>query len=609
MAVYDANTPVRPSPEGVHTDNDGRTFTAGAAYVRDACAALLATGRPLAVDIETVGTGALAYQIKVVTIGTDRDVVALDPRDPDQANLCRWTLHEAKALVFHGGDFDIPPMVHHRLMSLEDIPKVHDTLVYARMAEPDTLKAKDLTACAKRYLGWGGNGEATIKAAFKAAGYRTLGDGYANMDIDAPVYLRSAMMDTAVTAALVPALWQAAFDRLTSGHPFIENGVTGDDAAALVEREQIVNRVMLRRSAIGLPIDLDFLTAYQDKHTATIDAAAAVLSAEGVDPGNGAHLTKRLDADGLLPDNWPRTAKTKAPSAKAKNLETLTGHPLVDAHLKWKELDKITGYLTTCEDMSRIDGRIHPQVKILGASATGRMSYGNPALQQFPGDARGIVVAEDGRGLTSIDWSSIEPIVMANAAGDQPIIDAYENGGDLYAPVVATTGVSRKRSKVVLLGAMYGEGIAALATDLGVDEDEASAIKASVMGAMPGIKRFLFQLKNIGNTHGLIPTISGRILSVPRGVDGKLQGYKAQNYYCQGSAYDVLAETIVECVRQGLGEYIVMALHDELVVESEAALAVRRIMETPPAALLRWAGRQVILRTDMADMGREWASV
>lgn len=614
MPVYDRNTPVRPTPEGITHDDEGRTFVAGAEYVRDACAALLNTGQALAVDIETVGKDELSYQVKVVTIGTPTYVVALDPRDDDQANLCRWTLHEATALVFHGGTFDIPPMVYHRLMSLDDIAKVHDTLVYARMAEPDTLAVKSLTGLARRHLGVRFDSENTIKAAFKAAGHATIVKGYATMDIDAPVYLRSACMDTALTAALAPVMWQAAYDHLTEGHPFVTNGVTGDDAVRLIEREQVVNRVFLRRSAIGLPVDTDFLDQYRDKHEAVYLASARALEAEHLTPGNGGHLTKRLAELGALPPNWPTTKKTGALSAKAEHLEKLS-HPLVVEHLKFLELRKVTGYLEKCEAMAMIDGRIHPQVKILGASATGRMSYGSPELQQFPADARGIVVAEAGHAMTSIDWSSIEPVVMANAAHDAPIIAAFEGGGDLYVPVVEAAGVPRKIAKVILLASLYGQGVEALAKSLGLvtpegwpDQDAAIALRNKVMGAMPGIKQFLFKLKEIGNTVGMVPTISGRVLSVPR-FEGKWQGYKAQNYFCQGSAYDVLAESIYRCHEVGLSDSLLIALHDELVVDTSAAEDVRRIMETPPPALERWADRKVMLRTDMADMGRAWASV
>ena len=84
-------------------------------------------------------------------------------------------------------------------------------------------------------------------------------------------------------------------------------------------------------------------------------------------------------------------------------------------------------------------------------------------------------------------------------------------------------------------------------------------------------------------------------------------GYLSHN--CQGSAYDVLAWTIEEIDRAGLSDGIVIAMHDELVVETPIAEQVQKIMSTMPPFLERWAGRSITLRTDRADMGRHWQSV
>ncbi len=86
--------------------------------------------------------------------------------------------------------------------------------------------------------------------------------------------------------------------------------------------------------------------------------------------------------------------------------------------------------------------------------------------------------------------------------------------------------------------------------------------------------------------------------------------YKAVNYFCQGSAYSVLADTIIRMEAAGLGDSIHLALHDELVVDTEAAEAVAEIMRTPPEFLLKWTGGRVpVFKTDANDMGRTWLYV
>ncbi len=616
MSVYDPLAPVRPTPEGTHTVN-GIAMTAGRDYVHDVCTDLLDRHVPLGCDIETVGVNSLSFHIKVVTFGTPDTAVALDPRDNMQLAEIRRLVEHAPALIFHNATFDIPPMHRWGMITLDEIDKVHDTIVYARMASTLKLTPKDLTACAKRHLGLELDTENSIKRAFKAAGYRNESDGWAGMDIDSPIYLRGAMMDTAVTAALAPAVWRAAFEQLTQGHPFTEFGATPAEAERLIEREQTVNRVMLKRSARGLPVDLDFLDRHRDQHAANMLAIERDLQAVGINPGNGNHLTKYLEAQGALPPDWPCT-KTGQLSATAENLKTL-GHPIAKQFVEHKQATKVEQYLGQVEKYAHMTGRVHPQCNVLGASATGRMSYGGGVpFQQFSAGARGIVVAEPDTSLVSIDLSSIEPIIMANAAADTPLIEAYEGGGDLYAPVVDLTGVSRPLAKVVLLAQMYGQGLDLLAANLGYvwqadqpsPRDRAGAIRDTVMGAMPAVRKYLDRLRNIGNQYGKIITVSGRVLDIPRDHKNprKYAGYKAQNYWCQGSAYDVLAESIVELDRQGLGHVVFLAMHDELVVDGHPD-EVRRVLETPPPALCRWADRTPMLRTDMADMGRHWQKV
>ena len=76
------------------------------------------------------------------------------------------------------------------------------------------------------------------------------------------------------------------------------------------------------------------------------------------------------------------------------------------------------------------------------------------------------------------------------------------------------------------------------------------------------------------------------------------------NYVVQGSAYDVLAHTICEMERQGIGDHIQLAMHDEVVVDTEVAELVREIMVTAPVFLSRVAGWTPVLRTDRADLPR-----
>ena len=102
-----------------------------------------------------------------------------------------------------------------------------------------------------------------------------------------------------------------------------------------------------------------------------------------------------------------------------------------------------------------------------------------------------------------------------------------------------------------------------------------------------------------------------RILPIGRSrwLDGEetVAAHKGVNYAIQGGAYDILAESMISIEDAGLGDAIYLAVHDELVVETEAAPDIRKIMQQPPARLCELAERTPILRTDSLDLGERWA--
>lgn len=628
-AVYDSRTPVMPAWDGERR-RQGIRLVVGRNHVSDAVDELLARHSDLALDIETCGTSpALARQIKVVTVGTPDMVVALDPRDEAQRPHIIRALAHAPSLVLQNAAYDIPLLVGDGLADIGVVEKVTCTLVTARLALPGHER-RGLGDLASRYLGIG---TGDIQDVFKAAGYHNRADGFLHMDIDSHTYLTAAMLDTAVTARLSPVITQAAVTHLTHGHAYTALGLDRDGALAEVERQQIVNRVMLRSSARGFVLDEDYYERYVDSQTRAMTNAAKALETAGLKAGVGPHLARKLDADGALPPNWKRTAKTGQPSADRKALERLSSHPLVAAHLTYTDIKKNRDdYLDKLLDFARFDGRVHPTFKILGAGATGRMSAGDPPVQQFPDTARQMVLADDPTGWVSIDWTAVEPMVAAFTSGQLDLAHAVLAGADTYVPVARAAGLippdvsdvdakdhkGRKAAKVVLLGLLYGKGVDLLASELGTDYDNAARIKNQVLAGVPDIGNWMSQLSSAAGRVGTTITAAGRIVPIPRDYDrGGFKAYVAQNYYHQGSAYDALADALVEIHRQGLADHVRLAIHDELVVTAEAAADVEHIMRGSTSSLARFltAGglgdrcKELILPTDSNALPERWMKV
>lgn len=571
----------------------------------------------VACDIETAGTGALAMTVKCVTFALEDRAVILDPRDPRQVQMIRDTFRRlaGHGLAFHFSPFDVPILVRSGLMPLASVQDVVDTLVWSRLAEPDERASKGLQAASARWLG--ATPADHLYAAMRALGL-SRAEGYKQFDIDRPLYVFGAAIDAVMTARLVPVVRAAAVDRLAT-HPFGGPkgwGLSrGPELERLVDREQVINRVFLRRSCRGIRVDLEYLDAYREREGRQQAQDRAVVEAEGIRPGVAADLTAWLDARGLVPAGYPRTPKTGQPSGEAKHLEALASQvdvPLVTAFVRLKRSEKIDkDYLSKVVDLADSDDRVHPTVSILGAT-TGRSAYSDPPTHQFPEGARGILLADPGDSMTSIDWSQIEPVIGANVARDLPVLEQYDAGtGDLYTSLAELAAISRKQAKVVLLAQMYGEGMAKLAADLGISVDDAASLREAIFRPMPKVAAMLGRLRQIARTHQMVFTVSGRIIPIPMGMwDGRpsVAAHKGPNYFIQGSAYDEYAETVVAIEEAGLGDALYLGMHDEFVVSTDAAHDIRKIMETPSDRLCAMAGRVPVLRTDRADLGERWAA-
>jgi DNA polymerase I-like protein with 3'-5' exonuclease and polymerase domains len=406
--------PVRPAIQGTHwlSPSLGMRFTIGK-DIADALERVVQTGTA-AVDIETYGLGTDARKIKCVTFATPDEAVILDPRDHYQRVLISTALAKAQVLIFHNSAFDVPNLILNGLMQIEDCNKVVDTIIYARLAEPGQLVRKSLTDLAKRYLGM--NPDTTSKnQIFKEMGF-TVKEGWKIWDLNRPAFIYGAAADAIVTARVIDHVRLAAVESMTKGHPYTRTGLNLGQASDVAEREQTLNRMFLRRSGRGIRINPGFKDIYVADTLEAKTRAHEILDEACVGPNKAAQLVEKLNEIGALPEDHPRTPTGKLSTAKG-HLEELQ-HPIAGAYYELKEIDHVANdYLARCVEEA-IDGRIHPQVNVLGATTTGRMSYGNPPFHQFPENARGIVLADEGDSLTSIDWRQIQPVVATYLARD-----------------------------------------------------------------------------------------------------------------------------------------------------------------------------------------------
>lgn len=535
-----------------------------------------------------------------------RDVARVPVFCPEvDGDVDRFTL--APGILTMNSPFDVPPLVASGAMALDDVWKVVDTLIWANMAITDGLAGRGLRDLEEllfsastgagqkdRFKDWCKINRMSVSEGFKRATYQDR------------AYVMYAGYDAVITARLYAPLLEMVIQQFTN-HPFGRFGADRTLAEELAWEAQIVNRMMLRRTARGLTVDPDGLDREMTRLFDTLSELQHELTEHGVESATKpADLVKVLDAAGAIPEDYPRTEKTKRPSTAGKDLKKLS-HPAAAAYLKYGDTNRLFNYMNAAKTISdRTDGRLHPIVAIMKA-VTGRSSYGLPALQQFTIPAREMIMADAGCTLTSIDFSQIEPVIGANLARDLVPLEVYEHSGDLYTPIAQMAGVSRTVAKVILLAAMYGQGILKLAAGLSnalervVSMAEAKELQERVSAAMPLTWNFIGWCTEWSRVTGKTWTIGGRIVDVHPDF-----AYKGPNYTIQGSGWDLLSNTIVEMFNRGMYDELYLSFHDELIVSEAVAIEVMDIMSTPPARLVDLVGRTPTLRVDRADLGSRW---
>lgn len=111
------------------------------------------------------------------------------------------------------------------------------------------------------------------------------------------------------------------------------------------------------------------------------------------------------------------------------------------AILEYREVAKlITTYVDKLPKViNPNDGKIHCSFNQYGAK-TGRFSSNEPNLQNIPShnkDIRKMFVADEGYVLMSSDYSQQEPKLMTQMCGDKKMLEAYQQGKDLYAEIAS----------------------------------------------------------------------------------------------------------------------------------------------------------------------------
>jgi DNA polymerase-1 len=500
----------------------------------------------------------------------DRDEVlrALKPifENPDRPKLGQHAKYDINILSHYG-------------IAVQGLK--HDSMLESYVWNA-TATRHDMDSLALKYLGY-----ETIKYA-EVAGKGAKQISFSQVDLDTAC--RYAAEDADITLRLHLALWPLleSVPALRKVYEEIEIPVV-PVLAAMERRGVLIDGDELRRQSQQL-----------GKRMLELQRQAYALA------GREFNLDSPKQLQAILFDELGLEAKVKTPkgqpSTNEEAMEAIADkHELPRVILDYRGLAKLRSTYT--DKLSGIvnprTGRVHTSYH-QGSVATGRISSSDPNLQNIPVRTeegrriRQAFIAPPGWKVMAADYSQIELRIMAHLSGDEGLLKAFREGGDVHRATAAevfgispeeVTGNQRRAAKAINFGLMYGMSAFGLAKQLGVDRGEASDYMGRYFSRYPGVRAFMDATREQAHRDGYVETIFGRRLYLEN-LTSRNQALRqgaeraAVNAPMQGSAADIIKRAMI-AVADWLAErddaYMLMQVHDELVFEvrEDAVDAVR----------------------------------
>lgn len=553
--------------------------------------AFLAQGdKILGLDTETTGLDIYShgYRVRLVQFGNKREAWVLRA-DQFREAIVR-ALRQKRAFAVHNAPFDLQVIDRHLGVKIEELAdRVFDTRIFAHLLDPRSeaeggagLSLKPLSAI---YVDdQAPDTQAGLYAEFRKHGL-TKGTGWAGIPIDNELYNRYAGLDVILETRLFYEL-----------APLIKD-LGLNDLSKFEHHLQSLLAIMQRR---GMLLDVDYIQKLRGELQEEAEKYSAVAHRYGVEninstaqvaaalQGMGEELTETTASGALKVDKAVLSVLADL-DREWERIEAREPNPLADAVMRAKRAEKWqTAYVDAFLNLRDDQDRLHASIGGLQAR-TARMSVSRPPLQQLPsGDwkIRRAVVADPGQLIITSDYDQIELRVLAALADVKGMKHAIDTGKDLHgytAELVYGPDFSkfhRKLMKGVGFGKVYGGGAATLARQTGAPMDGVKRAIAEYDRVYPEIKRYAGKLQRRAE-YGKkeVVTVSGRHLPLDRD-----RLYAATNYVIQSTARDVLAQAIVDLFDAGLGDHLLLPIHDELLAQApekdapEVAHEIGRIM-------------------------------
>lgn len=460
--------------------------------------------------------------------------------------------------------------------------RIMDVLPMVKLLDPG--KRNRLKPAAGRYVDpFAASAQKELDEAIKRFGW----DG---VNVNFPSYWQYAALDPVLTVLLAVKL-----------APLIMAG--GPNLCRAYDVENAVLSVLSGMTDKGIPVNVNYAREQRAKITQYSGQVAVYLrdkyglrNKDG-SPATGSNLkvVEKLMEFGF---EFSKYTESGAVSLTAEILEGID-HELAQLVLKKRKLDKIGSTYLDHYINHNVDGRVHPSINSMGA-ITGRMSVANPNFQNLPRGAsksaaivRNCVEFTAGHVGMFCDFAQIETRLMAHLSGDPGLIEAFHQPEDFFVTlarnVFSDPSIDKKHPlrnviKTWTYATIYGAGLEKQAKTAGMTVVQMQGIVRRIHDAYPGIKRFQDEVattamrnrRETGEAFYICP-MSGR-----KHVAEKGREYALVNHLIQGMAAYFFKIKLLELSAAGLDEYMILPVHDEIILEvpiAEAEHVAKVLME------------------------------
>jgi DNA polymerase-1 len=491
--------------------------------------------------------------------------------------------------------------------------RCHDTMIAAQIINP--LESAALKSLTSKYV----DSRAAAMQRMLDEAMSKHGFTWGTVPVDLKEYWAYGALDCVLTVRL----WEKLKEKVGPGGEY----------NLVYDLEMGARRVCTKMELNGARIDLEYANQkYNELHD-----YADQVKAWGRDTFGGKSLSSNRDLIKIFEGDYGATITEYTPSGQKKMDKDQLKRFLIDYKgTKVADLAKLVLDMRKAAKLAEtyflnftnhaIDGFVHPNVRTLGAR-TGRMSITDPALQTLNKGEKTVRAAfiprdPENEVMMNCDLDQVEFRMTASLSKDPGLIALFkrcdDEGGDAFTEIMREvydddslqkSDPKRKLIKGTVYGKLYGAGVPKMALTAGVSETQMRTVVDAFDSKYPGVKRFSAEVEDQGmrrlrsEGQGYVTTATGRRLPCDEG-----RVYSLTNYAIQGGAAEVFKLDMLKCDAAGLSDYLVVPVHDELVLSVPKDIA-GEVAETLQECMTTKEGWAVPLTAGEPAWGANWGEL